>query len=317
MQRFLARLVPTLVGAVAGLCGAGLVVLVARTRSPLAARLIDEVHRHLHRAVLLGCAVAVAALALRVVAPSLGRGLRALATSTTTAVLVAASTSVLLLGVALVRPAWCPATLCSRPPALQPAPQQLAADFTAIQSAAYVLAGDPGRYRLQDLPGGARQTDVAAQVAADAEAVYRVAITLRVPAGAGLAVDQVALAVVEARPPPAALRVATVGPSIQYRTNPFRAVYEGQPKGAVVPAVYAGPPQRGPVQLRPGDAGELTVQVAARQPVDLRYRLRIAYRVGEETRTRQLDVPYLFEVVFSDQRSWERYQVSDGRLVRA
>lgn len=318
MVRLLVRLAPTLAGAAAGLLCTGLVVLLTRTRSPLAALVIDEVHRHLRRAAVGGAAVLVAALALRVLAPGLGRGLRALATAATTTVIVASSTALLVLAVVLLRPAWCPTTLCSRPPALQAPEQQLGADFTAIQSATYVLRTDPAKYRLEDLPGGARQTDVAAQVAGDAaDAVYRVAITLRVPDGEGLVVDQVALVVVEARPPPTPLRVATIGPPVQYRSNPYRALYAGQPKGAAVPATYVGQSKVGFVELKPGQAGELTVQVGASQPVDLKYRLRITYRAGSGTATRRLDVPYLFEVVFADQASWQRFQVRDGRLAPA
>jgi hypothetical protein len=317
MERHLARFGPTLAGGAVGLLLTGLALVVARSHGRLAARLLDEVHRHLLRAIVGACAVVVAAAAFRMIAPGLGRGLRALVTGATTSIVVAGVTSLLVLSVVLVRPAWCPAGLCSRPPSLRPPPQELAADFTATQSAAYVLGRDPAGYRLQDLPGGARPTDVAAVVAADGDAPYAVAITLRVPAGAGLVVDGVELAVVDARLPPAFLRVATVGPTVQYRSNPYRVRYDGQPRGALVPAAYAGTQRLGFVQLQPGQTGELTLLVASPRPVDLKYRLRIAYRAAGETTVRRFEVPILFEVVFSDQRTWQRFQVRDGRLVPA
>lgn len=318
MERHLSRFGPTLAGGAVGVLLTGASLVVARSHGRLAARLLDEVHRHLLRAMVGGCAVVVAAAAFRMVAPGLGRGLRALVAASTTSVIVAGVSSLLVLSVVLVRPAWCPATLCSKPPGLQPPPEQLAADFTAFQSTTYVLARDPAGYRLQDLPGGARPTDVAAVAAADGgDAPYRVAITLRVPTGAGLAIDQVGLAVVDARPPPVSLRVATIGPTASYRNNPYRVHYDGQPRGALVPATYAGPQRLGFVQLQPGQAGELSLQVVSAQPVDLKYRLRIAYRGAGEATPRRFEVPILFEAVFSDQRSWQRFQVRDGRLVPA
>jgi len=117
-----------------------------------------------------------------------------------------------------------------------------------------------------------------------------------------------------ARPPPDQLRVLLAGAPLQYRLNPYRGLYDGQARGDVIVAPYAGQVRLGYVQLRPGESDELSLQIQSSRLVDLRFRVRVLYRPVTEDSYRTLELPYVFEVVFSDQLNWQQFQFSAGRL---
>lgn len=235
---------------------------------------------------------------------------------------VSTSMSIALIALVLLQPSWCPSALCPQPPG--PHDQFLESEFTALQTTAYVVRGDPATFSLRDLPDGRLATAAAAQritgsTPRGADVPYRVAIRVHsLQRGQfGMVIEQVALSIVGAGPPPSPLRVVLAAPAVEYQSNPYAAVYEGQAAGAIVPAQYAGPVRVGHVQLAPGESDELSIQVDSRALVDLRFRVRIAYRVVTEGESRTLELPYLFEVVCSDDLNWQPFDFHDGRLVPA
>ena len=250
---------------------------------------------------------------VRPVHPTLVAGVIAVATLST-------STSVAVVAVVLGRPAWCPSELCPSVPG--PHDQFLAADFNAFESAAYVLTGDLRSYTIANLPDGNRRDAIAAQRvlaggdSAEADDGYHLSlkVTSLQRGRLGMVIGGVAVVVESARPPPDQLRVLLAGAPLQYRLNPYRGLYDGQARGDVIVAPYAGQVRLGYVQLRPGESDELSLQIQSSRLVDLRFRVRVLYRPVTEDSYRTLELPYVFEVVFSDQLNWQQFQFSAGRL---
>ncbi len=91
---------------------------------------------------------------------SLGWHIRPLAFATGLST-VSCAISTFLLILVLIRPSWCPNSLCLAPQALTFGPHDanLEVNFTAIQSPAYVLTKDPSHYSLSSkgLPGAQTQ----------------------------------------------------------------------------------------------------------------------------------------------------------------
>jgi hypothetical protein len=94
--------------------------------------------------------------------------------------------------------------------------------------------------------------------------------------------------------------------------------YQGQRVNAVLPATYVHLPG-GYVQLRPIETDSLYLQVTPRlvTAIDLRFGVRITYRIANEARRYSYTPPYVFEVVFAKAWNWHPYQLQDGRLVKS
>jgi hypothetical protein len=258
---------------------------------------------------------------------STGRPIRpwviATAMSTTSSVI----SSILLL-IVLIRPAWCPSTLCLT---LAPAPliygphdANLEVNFTAIQSPAYVLTKNPAQYSLSsnNLPTSNDRTSIGA-VLIDTQKTsspYIVAFTIHDLRSKGypMIIEEVALVVKQTPSTPPILNVLAQPPSLVYQDNLYNVGYQGQRINAVLPATYVHLPG-GYVQLKPIETDSLLVQVTPRlvRAIDLRFSVQITYRIANDSRRYTFMPPYIFEVVFAKAWNWHPYHLQDGRLVKS
>jgi hypothetical protein len=238
-------------------------------------------------------------------------------------VVSAASTTLLVAMVALVlvRPSWCPPTLCLvvvNPTAAYDT--NIEAYFTATQSGAFVLTGDPAGYTAGSLPDPTKPETITAVQIGDVQSVpYRAVVeihSLQRNTPYGIVIEQVAIVVDKAAPVPVPLNVWDRGPDLIYNKELYRVTYAAAPAGARLPAAYQTVPGE-PVQLPPGGGDELDVEVASTYPVDLRFRVQITYRVANESNSHTLTVPHQFEVVFATAAQWNAYQLVDGHLTPA
>jgi hypothetical protein len=237
--------------------------------------------------------------------------------------------STILLLVVLIRPVWCPSTLCLT---LAPAPliygphdANLEVDFTAIQSPAYVLTKNPAQYSLSsnNLPTSNDRTSIGA-VLIDAQKTsspYIIALTIHNLRNTGytMIIEEVALVVKQTPSTPEPLNVLAQPPSLLYQSgNLYNVDYQGQRVNAVLPATYVHLPG-GYVQLRPIETDSLYLQVTPRlvTAIDLRFSVQITYRIANEARRYSFTPPYVFEVVFAKAWNWHPYQLQDGRLVKS
>ena len=222
-----------------------------------------------------------------------------------------------LLGVVLIRPAWCPTEICpaaqilTRPDSTRDA--NLEIYFSAIQSSYYTIPGDPASYSLSNLP------ENIAALRIDQQATfppYRVAVGIHSlqQSGFSMVIEDVALVGVNAPPTPRPLNVWLKGESRDYNRNLFRVVYNGQPTGFPISATYE-PLPAGHVQLRPGEADELDLQIASRLLIDLQFQVQVTYRIANETAEHVLKLSNHFEAIFSDASNWHLYQLQNGHLV--
>jgi hypothetical protein len=224
-----------------------------------------------------------------------------------------------LLAVVLTRPAWCPTTLCP-PPQLIPItnPQavhdtNLEVYFTAVQSVYFTLPGDPSQYS----PAHPPQDIAALRIDETQQPVYRVAVGVHsLQTGRfGVIIEQVALVVADLPATPQPLNVWLAGAPLDYHSNPYQIVYTGEAPGTTLSAIYVPFPAGHP-QLSPGEADELDVQVISKNTLaDLKFRVRVTYRVVNEADEHSLTLPQEFEVVFSDASNWHRYQQQGEHFV--
>jgi hypothetical protein len=217
--------------------------------------------------------------------------------------------SLALVAVVLTRPAWCPTALCPAPRILTNPhaihDHNLEVYLTAVQSAAYVLPGSPSQYTAGNLP-----TSIAAlRIDQQPQMVYRVVVGIHsLQQGRfGLIIEQLALVVVQVPPTPQPLNVWLASPSLLYSSNPFQVSYLGQLAGSVLPATYLVDPQSY-VQLGPGEADDLDLQVDSKVLVDLKFRVQVTYRVTSQSVTHTLTLPQEFEVIYSDTANWHTYE---------
>lgn len=228
-----------------------------------------------------------------------------------------------LLAVALVRPAWCPSALCL-PPQLIPItyPQgihdsNLEVYFTAIQTSSYVLSRNPTSYTLKDLPRSDQPESIGAQrIDEKTFSPYRVVLGVHsLQQGRyGLIIEKIALLVKQVPLTPYPLNVWINSPGLDYHSNPYQVMYKGQAVGTMLDAVYTPIPYAH-VQLAPGEADELDVQVVSGTIADLQFQVQITYRVSDESQLHTLTLPNVFEVVFSEVSNWHPYHLQDGHLV--
>jgi hypothetical protein len=184
--------------------------------------------------------------------------------------------------------------------------------FTAFQSTYYEIPGDPTQYSLNNPPEsiGAQRLDE------QAPPPYRVVLGVHsLQQGRfGILIQQVALLVVAVPRMPNPLQVWDAGAPLTYQSDPFQVTYHGEQAGAQLPATLVSLPG-GHVQLTPGEADTLDIQVDSQRDVDLQFRMQLTYRVFNETAYHTLTLPNLFEVVFSTASNWHLFQFQGGQLV--
>jgi hypothetical protein len=223
---------------------------------------------------------------------------------------------VMLLATVLVRPAWCPTAICpaagvlTNPHGIHD--KNLEIYVTALQSAYFVIPGEPAQYSQRNLPesiGAVRIDDPHAPS-------YRIVVGVHsLQQGRfGIVIEQIALVVQQALDVPPKLDVWLAGSPQDYRTNPFLVVFSGQQPGTVLSATYL-PFSALYVQLAPGEADELDLQVVSHMAVDLRFRVQVTYRVTNEPQVYSLLLPQSYEMVFSDMSNWHLYHLQNGQFV--
>lgn len=222
-----------------------------------------------------------------------------------------------LLILIIARPVWCPDAICPAPRLVPIVYQQgvndgnVEAYFTAIQTSAYALPKDPATYTLNTLPSSSQPGSIGAQRIDDnAPAPYRVVLGIHnLQHGKfGMFIEQVALSIKHLPPTPYPLHVWEHSASLNYQTNLFRVAYNGQGKGALLPATYVSFPNLH-VQLAPGETDTIDLEVDSRVPADIQFQVQITYRVSNEPLTHVILLPNLFEVVFSNASNWQLYGI--------
>jgi hypothetical protein len=108
--------------------------------------------------------------------------------------------------------------------------------------------------------------------------------------------------------------VWTRSPAVGYLTNFYQAAYRGEQKNNVLPAKFVSQLYGG-IELAPGEADQLNIQVSSRVIADLRFRVQVTYRVSNESQLHVLLLPRVFEVVFSDNSNWHEYRLENGRFL--
>jgi hypothetical protein len=223
----------------------------------------------------------------------------------------------ILLVVVLIRPVWCPTSICPAPQLVPITnPQGIHDDnleiyLTAIQSASYVIPDDPARYSLSNLP-----TTISA-VRKDSQAPYRVVLGVHSlqQGHYGMIIEEVALVVTQVPSVPSPLNVWINSPGLDYHSNPYKVIYKGQAVGTTLAATYDASIPDGYVQLAAGEADELDIQVVSPEIARLQFQVEVTYRVTNESQLHTLMLKNVFEVVFSDVSNWHAHYLKDGRLV--
>src|SRR5207245_1213605 len=98
------------------------------------------------------------------------------------------------------------------------------------------------------------------------------------------------------------------GASLDYRTNLYDVSYDGQEMGSVIPGTYL-PLTNAHMQLAPGETDDIEVQMTSHVLADIKYRILVTYRVGNEAISHTLILPNIFEVIFSNISNWDVCQI--------
>lgn len=209
--------------------------------------------------------------------------------------------------VLLLRPSWCSTALPSICPVPQPTTRgahdsSMDLYFVAIESSRYVIQGSPSQYSIQKLPN--RQVG-AVRIDQPNQDPYKIVVGVQnlQRGNVGLIIEQVNVVIDAVPPTPYPLNVWAPGSPLDYRTNPFQAVYIGQYPGATLQANYVPLPE-GKVQLAPGEADQLDVQLVSRVRAEIRFHIEIVYKSTIAPAQHVLVMPQEFDVTFSDATNW-------------
>jgi len=228
----------------------------------------------------------------------------------------------LLLLLILLRPSWCPDTICSAPQFIPITNQRGSHDrnlevyFTAMQTSSYVLSQNITHYSFVNLPKVDQPETLAAQrIDQQALSHYRVVLSVHSLQNGrfGMYIERVDLVVKQLLIGPVPLNIWMQGYTRDYQNNLYQALYKGQPEGFVLRARPV--PLSNIVQLAPGETDTLGLDVASTITADLRFQVQITYRVLNESALQMLTLPTLFEVVFSDASNWHPYLFDGRRLI--
>jgi hypothetical protein len=221
----------------------------------------------------------------------------------------------LLLVLVVTRPTWCPTAFCPAPQVL-PNPNgandgTVEVYTTDVETTAYVIPGNPAQYSLGDLPNG-----VAAERIDQQGTPYRVVISVHSlkQSGYDILIERVELLIIAVPATPNPLAVYIRGPSTTRGPNLYQVRYHGEDAGQVLVADYTTVPLGHP-QLVAGETDTLAIELSSSVRVDMRYRVRVTYRVVNDSAEHSLTVPGGFEVVFSDDTNWHPYHLQNGHLV--
>lgn len=248
-------------------------------------------------------------------------GLVALLGGTTTLSILV---SVTLLALAITRPAICPTWLCLAAvhvPITQADgihDSQLEAYLITVQSNTSVLTQPVASYTPTTLPVRPETAVAAAQVGAPPtpEDAYRVIIGVHslLTRSASVVIEDVQFAIDATLPVAYPLNVWKRGATLGYTANPYLSVYAGEPTGTLLSAEYI-PTSFAGVQLKPGEADTLAVEMRAIMLSAFRFHVVITYRVADQTQEHLLVLRTPLTVMFSTTANWHPYVLSKGTLV--
>ena len=228
---------------------------------------------------------------------------------------------VTLLILVTVRPSWCPSAFCASPtvsnlPGVHD--ENLNLYFQTFQGDSFVLPGDPTRTSVSSISSERNPTTTHAVLLKNGtpSSLYRVVLVVRsLHTGIySIVVDQVALRIVAEPSIAQHLNVWTNPSFMQYDTSRYRIVYRGEEPTALLPAHYLQISD-GYTQLATNEADQLDIQLASYVPVDLEFQLQVTYHIGPDQKRFTLQLPQLFEVVFSSQSNWHSFSVQDGHFI--
>ncbi len=178
--------------------------------------------------------------------------------------------------------------------------------MTSYSLARYNLPHGIGAVRI-DAAGGAAYSQA-----------YRADIgghSLQLTPGSGLVIEQVSVVLDAVAPAPSPLNVWCPGAPNDYSSNPYLAVYHGEPAGAhLVASSQRQPPTH--TELGEGQSDELDIQIMSATPVDIRFHIEVIYSVKGGAPLAVLALKkHEFEVAFGDASNWRGYRLgSDGQF---
>ncbi len=225
-----------------------------------------------------------------------------------------------LLGTVLVRPSWCPPAICPAPaPITNPNgvhDANLEVFYTAVQSSAWEIPGDPAQYSLQ-------QNNLPRQIGVlpidEPFKPYRAVIgvhNLRRGVNDAILIEQVSVLIDRVDAPPAPLDVWMAQSDIDYHSNPVQATYRGEPAGVMLYAFSTTTPPT-QVHLTEGESDEIDVQMTSSQAAHVQFRVQVVYRLTSQPDLHALTLSRPFEVILSKAADWHIYQLQDGHFVPA
>jgi len=130
----------------------------------------------------------------------------------------------------------------------------------------------------------------------------------------GILIEWVTLTVQRALPLSYPLNVWVMGLSRNYSDHVYQVTYSEQEQGAILTATSVPPDSY--VQLDPGEANNLDIQVVSPVPIDLQFTLQVTYHLVNETQMHKLKLRQVFEIVFfSPASNWHLYRLQGGHFV--
>lgn len=244
---------------------------------------------------------------------------------TTGTTMVSVALLATLLVMLISRPTWCPSWVClpSATRAGASSDGTLEMYPAGLQANLFVLpSGDVTTLKASQLPTGT-YADTAVVPLGKGEPTdyfnadaYRVNIgihNLRTD-GFPILIEHVYLRILDLPITPSPLNVLRRGGSPVYSKEPYSVVYNGEPAGTELEAAFV-PRPNGLVQLLPGEADALTLEIYALLPTTLRFTVAVTYRLTNESAHHTLTFPLKLQAVFADPSNWHVYQLSgDGQL---
>jgi hypothetical protein len=185
-----------------------------------------------------------------------------------------------LLATVLIHPTWCPTSICPAPVPITAGAHDANLDLTyvAIQSAAYVIPGDP---EAVSLASSALPTQTGALRIDAHERVYRVVVglhSLQRGDTDSIEIEHARVVIDMVTPAPTPLNVWEAGVGITYPTHPHLAIYSGQQAGEQLETIsQESPPEI--LHLRGGEGDEMGIELTSSDaaPLVVTYHVLVIY----------------------------------------
>ncbi len=214
----------------------------------------------------------------------------------------------------LIRPWWCPSAICPTPQRILITHPQSIHDenlevyFIEVQSAFYVIPGNPAHYKLSNLPMSISALHSDGQ---NSTLLYHLIIGLDSlqKERFGMVIEKVNLVIQQVAPIPHPLNVWNYTSPVHYENeNHYRALYLGQETGAVISTNYLRF-QYGFVQLKPGETDQIDIHIISRVEANIWFSVQVVYRINNESILHTLKLPQVFEIMFANKSDWHFYHL--------